>query len=333
MDNEEKFLFNKERSFSMDRCFVCDTVLNDENRTEEHIYPKWLQRKFNLYNQKISLLNGTFINYRNLKVPCCKECNVKMSARIEKLMEQAVESGYENFAGINRNIVFQWLNKLSYGMLYKEAMLLRERGNREGGYIVPREIVNELHMKYVFLISIIKDTEYVLSPYSLLIFKIKKNEKNEKNPYWGYYAFLNPVFCMYMNDIGIVAHLQDNKFNEDFFKEQDKMNDLLQRELHVMQFREVCARFLYKSSLFIRNPAYIMIMDEEAPKQIISQEMSGIGYSDWKQEEYAKVLEFFWSDFEVSYQDIYKGNDMVWTLLWDESGNFIELKDETKEIK
>lgn len=107
----EDYVFNKERSFSMDRCFVCDTLLNDDNRTEEHIYPKWLQRKFNLYNQKISLLNGTFIDYRNLKVPCCKACNEKMSARIERPMEQAVESDYENFVGINRNIVFQWLNK------------------------------------------------------------------------------------------------------------------------------------------------------------------------------------------------------------------------------
>lgn len=255
MENEEKCILNIKRDFSMNKCFVCDEMLNETNRTEEHIYPKWLQRKFNLYNQKISLLNGTFINYRNLKVPCCKACNEKMSAKIEKPMEQAVEGGYENFENIDRNIVFQWLNKLSYGILYKEAMLLRERGIIEGGYIVPHEIANELHMKYVFLISVINDTEYIYSPYSLLVFKVKKNEKN---PYWGYDGFMHPVLCMNMNDIGIIAHLQDNKFNEDFFKENEKMNDLLSRELHVMQFREVCARFLYKSSLFIRNPAYIV---------------------------------------------------------------------------
>ena len=27
----EEYVFNKERSFSMDRCFVCDTLLNDDN--------------------------------------------------------------------------------------------------------------------------------------------------------------------------------------------------------------------------------------------------------------------------------------------------------------
>ena len=208
-------------------------------------------------------------------------------------------------------------------MLYKEAMLLRERGNEDAGYVMPHDVLNELHMKYIFLISIIGDTDYIESPYSLLIFKIK----SDKNPtYWGYDGFLIPVFCMNLNDIGIIAHLQDNRFNEAFFKEQDSMNDLLQRELHIMQFREVCARFLYKSSLFVRNPSYIMVMDSEVPKQIISQEMSGIGYSEWSQESYAKVLAYFWEDFDISYDKIYKGNDTVWTLLWDENGNFIELK-------
>lgn len=321
MDYEHEIIFEKERSFSVDRCFVCDELLTEVNATEEHIYPKWLQRKFNLYNQKISLLNGTFISYRNLKVPCCKECNEKMSARIEKPMKQAVESGYDGFIKLDRNIIFQWLNKLSYGMLYKEAMLLRERSDEDSGYIVSHEILNELHMKYAFLVSIVRDTEYVREPYSLLVFRIKPDAKN---PYWGFDGFNIPVVCFCMNDIGIIAHLQDNRFNEDFFKEQSSMSILLRKELHVVQFREVMARFFYKSSLFLRNPSYIMIMEGDMPAQIISPEMSGIGYDDWKQESYARVLEFFWQDFRIPFQEIYRGDDKVLTLLWDENGHFIE---------
>ena len=324
MGENKKYIFEEKRSFSIDRCFVCDELLTEENVTEEHIYPKWLQRKFNLYNQKISLLNGTFIPYRNLKVPCCKECNEKMSARIEKPMEQAVERGYDGFISLDRNIVFQWLNKLSYGMLYKEAMLLRERNNKDSGYIVPHEILNDLHMKYVFLVSIVRDTEYVHEPYSLLVFRIKPDAKN---PYWGFDGFATPVSCFCMDDIGIIAHLQDNGFNEDFFRERRSMNDLLQKELHIVQFREVVAKFLYKSSLFLRNPAYVMFMGDNAPKQIISQGMSGIGYADWEQESYARVLEFFWQDFGIPFQEIYKGDDKVLSVLWDENGNFIEIKE------
>lgn len=322
-DDTNSFL-NK-RSFMPNHCFVCDELLTKENSTEEHIYPKWLQRKFNLYNQKISLLNETFINYRNLKVPCCKCCNQKMSKAIEKPMERAVNGGYEEIINLNRKIVFQWLNKISYGMLYKETMLLREQRNKESGAIIPQELLNELHMKYIFLISIIKNTDYIDDPFSLLVFKLRPDEKT---PYWGFDSFFTPVFCMRMNNIGIIAHLQDNRFNEDFFIEDKKMKDLLKTELHTIQFLEVCARFFYKSSLFIRNPGYIMVMDNDnIPKHIISQGMSGIGYNDWNQKEYAKVLSFFWKDYGIDFQDIYKGEEKVWTLLWDETGSFIELKD------
>lgn len=51
MNNKKGNILEKKRSFSIDRCFVCDELLTVENATEEHIYPKWLQRKFNLFNQ------------------------------------------------------------------------------------------------------------------------------------------------------------------------------------------------------------------------------------------------------------------------------------------
>lgn len=109
------------------------------------------------------------------------------------------------------------------------------------------------------------------------------------------------------------------------------MNDLLQRELHYMQFREICAKFVYKSSLFIRNPSYVVSMDDDTPKQIVSLGISGIGYTDWDQETYSKFLYYFWEDYGMPYQKIYKGDDKVWTLLQDESGTFIELKDSENE--
>ena len=76
-----------------------------------------------------------------------------------------------------------------------------------------------------------------------------------------------------------------------------------------------------------------MVMDNEneTPNQIISQEMSGLGYAVWNQKIYAKVLEFFWKDFGVSYQDIYKGDDKVRTLLWKEDGSFNKIEENKKK--
>ena len=68
--------------FSYDRCFLCGKKL--KRKTVEHVFPKWLMNDFDLWDQKITLLNQTKINYRQLIIPCCKECNNVYLSKVEK---------------------------------------------------------------------------------------------------------------------------------------------------------------------------------------------------------------------------------------------------------
>ena len=74
MDNEKYYPHNQ-MTFTYDKCFLCGSDLKSENYSVEHIFPKWLQNKFRLWNQELILLNGTAIKYRRLTIPCCKNCN------------------------------------------------------------------------------------------------------------------------------------------------------------------------------------------------------------------------------------------------------------------
>ena len=51
------------RIYSRNRCFYCGNLLRNKN-SKEHVFPKWLQEKFNLWDQTIHLLNGTTPNSR-----------------------------------------------------------------------------------------------------------------------------------------------------------------------------------------------------------------------------------------------------------------------------
>ena len=57
------------REYTGNHCFYCGKKLR--SRTDEHVFPLWLQRRFELQNQMIYLLNGTAIKCSQLKVPCC----------------------------------------------------------------------------------------------------------------------------------------------------------------------------------------------------------------------------------------------------------------------
>src|SRR5437868_5625128 len=76
-------------------CFLCADPLTGQTRTDEHVIPKWVQQKYDLWNESLGLLNDSSIQYRQLTVPCCKRCNNETLSRLESTVEVAVSSGYD----------------------------------------------------------------------------------------------------------------------------------------------------------------------------------------------------------------------------------------------
>lgn len=73
------------------RCFVCGG--DPTTGSGEHVVPMWLQKKLGLFDKRIRLINGTFIPYRSMTVPCCSDCNTGFLSRIENEVKDIVERG------------------------------------------------------------------------------------------------------------------------------------------------------------------------------------------------------------------------------------------------
>lgn len=98
-------------------CFICDR----DATTVEHVIPGWLQRRFNLWDQLLSLPNRSTIPYRQLVVPACHRCNVEVFGALERKIEadQATDSE-----------IWLWANKIHYGLTHKDRFLAWDRKNR-----------------------------------------------------------------------------------------------------------------------------------------------------------------------------------------------------------
>lgn len=321
MPEQNSFL---QMTFSNDKCFLCGVELTNENKTKEHIIPKWLQGSFNLWNQTMTLLNSTTIKYKDLVIPCCRECNGLLSTKIEKPLQELVDGGYDVFVNGDRIIVFQWLNKISYGILFKEMSLRIDRRDPSAGQIYPSHEMMKRKMQYLFLKSIIFDTNFHNNPYSIFVFKVKNNEKS----FWFWEnPFLN-TFCMRMNDIGIVACLMDNGINESFFKKDEKYTYCMKQTLHPVQFIELCARIVYKESLNRRTPEYLVLFNKDGVMEnTISYRTAGEIYDEWDQEKYADVFDCLLNNnhYSLPCGKAYQGNGLVYTTLFDENGCFIDI--------
>lgn len=97
-----------------------------EADTEEHVIPKWLQNRFNLWNQKLTIPNNTTLPYRQVKVPVLLEHNNAFSV-IEKNIERGI---------FNKNEVYLWALKIHIGLIYRDASLKIDRKIKESPAIL-----------------------------------------------------------------------------------------------------------------------------------------------------------------------------------------------------
>ncbi|MDR3587951.1 MAG: hypothetical protein P4L59_21965 [Desulfosporosinus sp.] len=97
-----------------DTCFIC----GDPATTIEHIIPKWLQNRFNLWDQQITLPNGTPIFYRQLTIPACTKCNNEIFGRLEEKVRNNNSTDLD---------IWKWANKIHYGLSFKDKFLEWDR--------------------------------------------------------------------------------------------------------------------------------------------------------------------------------------------------------------
>ena len=116
---ERHQLERPELRLSNDECFLCQTALVDD-RSDEHVFPKWLQQRYSLSDKWIVLLNGTRIPYRSLTIPCCVGCNTGTLSRLESVIGEAVAGGFQAFVKLPKETIYMWLGKLFFGLVAKE---------------------------------------------------------------------------------------------------------------------------------------------------------------------------------------------------------------------
>ncbi|WP_299671987.1 hypothetical protein [uncultured Polaribacter sp.] len=105
-----------EFDLTKENCFVCGKPAD----TVEHLFPKWLQNKFNLWDQDITVSNQTNVKYRQLIIPACKKCNNVTYGQLE----QKIKSNKAD-----EKDIWRWANKLHFGLRLKDTFLEADRKN------------------------------------------------------------------------------------------------------------------------------------------------------------------------------------------------------------
>lgn len=227
-------------------CFLCGVELISETRSEEHIFPKWLQQKLNLRDERLTLANGTLIPYRNLTVPCCKECNNVYLGRMENEFQARALDSNTSLDSIPDWLVYRWCAKVLFAILYKEQLLKAERRNPHSRGIWDKEIVNQFKELHFFLHSVRNSVTFsgIHSTAPGTIYKFNTKFSDEDN-----FDFLTNVYGR-----SVAIRIRNRGFIVVFdggLQEIEKGHSPAQfssNKLHPEQFTEIIAKVFYKAT-------------------------------------------------------------------------------------
>lgn len=311
-----------------DRCFFCGENFPVDQLTREHVFPKWLQRKLGLFDHSLHLLNGTLIPYRNLTVPACTVCNGISLSRVEGRVVGALKGGADTVRSIGHELLYIWLAKIFYGILYAEGLLPINRAQPDQGAVVPDDVLSGFAFLHLLMqaarTTIAFHSNETKFHSSIMVFPVQQHPDPK-------YRFMYRddleygCIAMRLDTVGLIC-VTDGGAQERLAEET--MPRLFRHNLHPLQFEEMCAKVFTKARTLTRSPKYVTAFSD-GRAELIQMPLAGISdkpvFGEWDQELYGEILASFTN---MPLEVISPGNGQVMTWIEDfSSPRFIDVRD------
>lgn len=305
------------------KCFLCGG--QPTNGKGEHVIPKWLQNRFNLWDSKLRLLNGSLFHYRNLRVPACATCNGEVLGKTENYVSSLSAESISNWSTSDSYEVGRWMAKILLGILYKETSLPHDQRQPALGTIFPPDAMDEMYLLHLLVQSwrklIMFRSIHTQHPFTLYVYSLSEDEE------YGAFNLTTNIFgksiCVRFGGLGF-AFVGDGGLQHEMANLGPY--GLAHQRLHPIQFDELAARVHYKSALRDATHSYL---HAEAADTFRFQQLSVVPYTNVKLPDGSDRVFKPWSLEELS--EVFRRYDVPgFEYLIDQTGkaSFTRLVDE-----
>jgi hypothetical protein len=312
-----------EHPYHEDTCFLCACTLDETNRTFEHVIPRWLQERFNLWNTQLVLLNGTTIPYRQLTIPCCFECNNLRLSPLENRISSAITAGYEAVDKLPPFDLFRWLAKIYLGLQFRELFLAFDRSSPSSGTILSADFLKKYSILHFWLQMSSCLNEPDFCPGSVWVFPAQVPTDVElqfdlkDDAVYG-------VIALRIAGVVMIADFLENGVHGKIT--YDAFWKIKSTPLHPLQFDELFARIVYGTRRLRQETKVVFFHNGDRLSFAInwsSTTISGDAMDPWVMGEYAQVLSQI---VERPVEELYFPPNGVMTWLYDPQGNIVNWK-------
>lgn len=285
-----------EQSLDPSACFLCGKSLTPENRSDEHVFPKWLLRRYDLWNERMTLLNWQLMRYSALRISCCRPCNNNELAGLEEEVSTAFAAGVAGVRALPQQRLFLWLAKFFYGLVFREMTLHRDIRDPAAGSIVDDEILRVYAIHHLLLRAIRMNVECNEFPASIFIFEALTYDDPKAN--FDYFdAFDVPFVSIRIGSVLVVAALQDwGALSMGMDLEASPHFEMARQvSLHMIQCLELTVFLYYWMKEFDRVPKLVIGKDSDGGWHVSVLPLQGMTskplFRSWNSERYTSLIQ------------------------------------------
>ena len=336
VDNDGNVLYFSLERFIRDvcdgnHCFICGASPENVKFNDEHIVPRWILRKLDLFNEQITLPTGQKIRYGSYTLPCCAECNSFLGKTFEEPISAAVDGGLE---GVNKLVegpggwtVFLWLALIFLKTHLKDTLLRIDLDRRKRDDRIASAYDWGL-MHHIHALARARQVGATIADDvfgTLAVLPAKVDDHLFEFDYRDVYE-ANTVLLR-VGDVAFVAVLDDSCACAHFFS--DHFNRIT-GPLSPLQLREVLSHLTLLNAKLKYRPKYTTKLDRaDGSMQIVAKLPESMELEDHTPEEigeilYANVAEYVermqTPDENFTEENVRRG---MYHFLFDENGKFI----------
>ena len=306
---------------------MCGIAPEDAPFDDEHVLPRWLLRRFGLFDHRVRLPNGASVSYSRYKVPCCVTCNSWLGRNIEAPVSELLAEDCQTLAarafGGEMHLLFSWL-ALVFIKTHLKDTRLRQLADRRQASGTIGDLYDWAGLHHIHCLARAHYIGASLPPAvfgSTVILPSEEHVSLGGFDYGDNYA--SRAMMMRLDGTCVIAVLNDscgalNLCCDDLSRIAGRLSPLQQREL--------LARLGYANQLIRNRPSYWSNVDSQGAVAFGAEVPSAIETHEWPAELYGRpmlecskdVLELVPNQAELT-PEILTGR---FTFLFDQDGSF-----------
>lgn len=195
-------------------CFVCGARPGTKVFNDEHVIPRWVLKRCDLFQKTITLMDGQVRTYGQYKLPCCQDCNTLLGREVETPVSELLAGGFEAIVerlDISKiQLLFLWLCLLFLKTHLKDRSVPQHPDPRRSqGWLADAYDWGDLH--HLHCVARAPYTRAALEPGvlgSIKIFQIADETTHDTFDYGDF--TLAQTISLRLGDFAIVAVLNDS---------------------------------------------------------------------------------------------------------------------------